>query len=236
MANVLQFVLSNATPGQDAEYNRWYEDEHLPHGVLTPGILAGQRFKRIAAPWPGGKHDYLTIWEIDDPALALEELAKAKGGSTMPLSDSIDMAGIQPPTMWRRASAWNAARIPADTRQRPSVVVMLANAEEGQEAAFEAALTGGGLSALADRPGVWRADFLTLADEQIRGNARKYRYAVFFELYDEAQGLDSLGAALPGLPHLKPDGWFAPAFRPCGRRLTTAQARAEANALRPAHV
>jgi hypothetical protein len=225
MAASLQFALSNPTPGKEVEFNEWYGSHHLVSGVLTPGVLAGQRFKRIDGPWPNGKHDYMVIWEFDDPAYALEQLGAVKGTDAMPISDAIDMAGVQPPTMWLRASVWNAARIAADSTGRKSVVLVLANVAEGQEAAFEATLVGAGLAALADLPGVLSADFLTLADEQIRGNARKYRYGLLLQLTDEVRGLAALAEPIAGLAHLDPERWMAPVYRPIGERLTTAQAR-----------
>src|ERR1700719_665813 len=104
MPTCLQFALSNPTTGNDEEFNRWYGTEHLQHGVLTPGISAGQRFRRIEGPWASGKHDYLMIWELDDPAFTLAELVKARHGDEMPISPAIDMTTVQPPTMWRRAT------------------------------------------------------------------------------------------------------------------------------------
>jgi hypothetical protein len=226
VATSLQFTLSNPTPGKEAEYNEWYGEHHLFTGVLTPGVLAGQRFKRVAGPWPEGKHDYMVIWEFDDPKYALEQLALVKGSAAMPLSDAIDMNGIQPPTMWLRASARNGARLATDSSQRKSCVLVLANAEEGQSAAFEKGVLGGGLAALADLPGVLSADYLILADEQIRGNARKYPYALLIELGDEAVGLESLTSKLAALPHLAADRWLAPVYRPVGPRVTTLEAKA----------
>ena len=223
MATCFQFALSNPVPGQEEEFNRWYGTDHLTHGVLTPGILGAQRFQRLAGPWPSGKHDYLTIWEMDDPAYALAQLAQARGTDAMPLSPSVDMSTVQPPTMWRRATVRTAARIATDTSERRTIVLRLANAVEGD--AFERALLGGGLAALADVPGVISAELLTLAAEQIRGSARKYAYAVLLELHDEDEALVSLGARLPALPHLDRERWYAVVFRPIGHRLTTAEAR-----------
>jgi hypothetical protein len=223
MATCYQFALSNPVAGQEAEFNRWYGAEHLSHGVLTPGILAGQRFRRVDGPWPSGKHDYLTIWEMDDPAFALEQLAKARGTDTMPISPSVDMSTVQPPTMWRRATARSAARIATDTSERRTLVLMLANATDG--AAFEDALQRGGLVELADLPGVISAELLTLADQQIRGSARKYAYAVLLEVHEEADALASLADRLPALQYLDRERWYAVVFRPIGHRLTTAEAQ-----------
>jgi hypothetical protein len=226
MPTCLQFALSNPTPGNDEEFNRWYGGEHLQHGVLTPGISAGQRFRRTAGPWPSGKHDYLMIWELDDPAFALAELAKARHGDKMPISPVIDMATVQPPTMWRRATIRNAARIAADTSARRTVTLALMNAIEGEEDQLLRSLLGGGLAGLADLPGVLSAEFLTLADEQIRGNARKFRHGLLIELMDEERALQALAGPLAGLPHLDSERWLAPVFRPLGARMTTADARA----------
>ena len=224
MAMCFQFALSNPVPGQEEEFNRWYGTDHLIHGVLTPGISAGQRFRRSEGPWPSGKHDYLTIWEMDDPAFALAQLAQARGTDSMPISPSVDMSTVQPPTMWRRATVRTAARIATDTSERKTVVLMLANAAPAEGAAFEGALLRGGVAELADLPGVVSAELLTLADEQIRGSAKKYAYAVLLELHDETEALASLKDRVPALPHLDRERWFAVVFRPIGHRLTTAAA------------
>jgi hypothetical protein len=228
MATCFQFALSNPVPRQEEEFDRWYGTDHLLHTVLIPGILAGQRFRRAEGPWPAGKHDYLTIWEMDDPAFALAQLAQARGTDTMPISASVDMSTVQPPTMWRRATVRSAARIAIDTSERRTIVLMLANAAAGEGDAFERALVRGGLAELADLPHVISAELLTLADEQIRGSAKKYAYAVLLELHDESRALGSLATRLPALPHLDRERWIAVVFRPIGHRLTTSEAKAGA--------
>jgi len=224
MATCFQFALSNPVPGLEDEFNRWYGTDHLIHGVLTPGVLAGQRFRRAEGPWPSGKHDYLTIWEMDDPAFALAQLAQARGTDAMPISPSVDMSTVQPPTMWRRMKVRTSARIATDTSERRTVVLMLANAIAGEGETFEGALLRGGLAALADLPGLISAELLTLADQQIRGSARKYAYAVLLELHDEAAALASLADRVPALPHLDRERWLATVFRPIGHRLMTSEA------------
>lgn len=225
MSASYQFALSNPVAGKEAEFNAWYGDHHLFVGVTTPGILAGQRFQRVAGPWPSGEHDFLALWELDNPPYALEQLASVKGTARMPLSDAVDMAGIQPPTLWVRAGVRNRARLVVDTTSRGSCVLMLCNAVDNDDAAFESTLLTGGLAGLADRPGVVAVDLLTLADEQIRNNARKFRFALLLELADEAQGLASLTGALEALPGLDAARWKAPVFRPIGRRVDTAEGR-----------
>ena len=220
MSNALQLVLSNPTPGMEAEFNEWYAGSHMQHGVETPGVLSGQRFKRAAGPWPEGKHDYMIIWELDDPAYTLAELAKVKGTEDMPISPAINMDTVQPPTMWRRAEVRSAARIAADSRSRQTLVFGLYNAAPGEDEDFANALLNGGLVKLADQPGVISAQYLTLADEQIRGNCRKYTHGVLLELHDEAKALEALKDVLTALPHADAERWMAIVFRPLGPRTT----------------
>lgn len=220
MANALQLVLSNPNPGLEREFDEWYGGSHLSHGVETPGILSGQRFRRAPGPWPSGIHDFLMIWELDDPAFTLAELAKVKGSDDMPISPAINMDTVQPPTMWRRAEVRNRARTPADTTAPRGLIFALYRAADGDDDLFADALMSGGLARLADQPGVLSAQYLTLADEQIRGNCRKYPHGLVVELFDEATGLKALEAPLAALPHADADRWMAIVFRPIGKRTT----------------
>lgn len=230
MSNALQLVLSNPNPGMEDEFNEWYGGPHLLHGVETPGILSGQRFRRVPGPgsWPAGRHDYLMVWELDDPAFTLSELAKVKGTGAMPVSPAIDMDTVQPPTMWRRAEVRSAARIALDSTSSGTLVFGLYNARagaDGADAAFAGALLSGGLVSIADAPGVASAQYLTLADEQIRGNCRKYAHGLLIELHDEATGVASLADMLSTLPHADPERWMAIIFRPMAARVTRQQGR-----------
>ncbi len=220
MSNALQLVLSNPTEGMEAEFNEWYGGSHMLHGVETPGVISGQRFKRAPGPWPAGKHDYMVIWELDNPAYTLSELAKVKGTEAMPISPAINMDTVQPPTMWRRAEARSAARIAADSETRQTLIFALYNAVPRADDAFASALLRGGLIELADLPGVISAQYLTLADEQIRGNCRKYTHGLLLELQDEEQAVPALKDVLAALPHADPEKWMAIVFRPLGRRTT----------------
>lgn len=220
MACALQLVLSNPTPGMEEEFNDWYGGDHLVHGVETPGIHSGQRFRRAEGPWPSGKHDYLMIWEFDDPAATLAELAKVKGTDTMPISPAIDMNTVQPPTMWRRAEFRSDARIAVDSTSLQTVIFALFNAADGHDSEFSEAILSTGLREMADQPGVISAQYLTLSDEQIRGNCFKYPHGILIELHDEQAALAALHARLSDLPFADPERWMAIVFRPIGTRVT----------------
>ena len=97
MAKYTFVVLTNPTSGKEAEYNEWYNKQHIPDVLNVPGFVAAQRF-RLADSQMGDKNPYryLALYEIetDDLAAALKEL-KARGGSDdMIMSDALDMKNL----------------------------------------------------------------------------------------------------------------------------------------------
>jgi hypothetical protein len=122
--------------------------------------------------------------------------------------------------MWRRAEVRSAARSTADSTSLHTIVFGLYNAADGQTNAFVEDLLYGGLARLADLPGVRSAQYLTLTDEQIRGNCRKFPHGLLIEMDDEALAIAALTDALAALPHADPDRWMAIVFRPLDKRMT----------------
>ncbi len=99
MAKYTFVVLSNpTTPGQEAEYNEWYNKIHIPDVLNVPGFVAAQRFTLADAQLGDGPHAhrYLALYEIetDDAKTTLKELQKRVGTADMVMSDGIDMKGI----------------------------------------------------------------------------------------------------------------------------------------------
>jgi hypothetical protein len=99
MAKYTFVVLSNpTTPGQEAEYNEWYNKIHIPDVLNVPGFVAAQRFTLADAQLGDGPHAhrYLALYEIetDDAKATLNELQKRVGTADMVMSDGIDMKGI----------------------------------------------------------------------------------------------------------------------------------------------
>lgn len=64
MAAVL-IVEVQIDPADDEEFNRWYDEEHVPEKLRSPGFLSARRFRA---------HDdetkYLVIYELDSPEAA----------------------------------------------------------------------------------------------------------------------------------------------------------------------
>ncbi len=84
-------VLTNPRPGEEAEYNRWYDEVHLGDVVAVPGFVAAQRFRiEDAADFSG--YRYLSIYDIDsdDPKATFEALTARAGTDAMQVSSALD--------------------------------------------------------------------------------------------------------------------------------------------------
>jgi len=98
MAKYTFVVLTNPVPGKDAEYNEWYNKQHLPDVLNIPGLVCAQRF-RLAEDQPQVEektHKYLALYEIetDDLPAVFKELAARRGTPEMVMSESIDLKGV----------------------------------------------------------------------------------------------------------------------------------------------
>lgn len=59
-------VLSNVTPGQEEEFDRWYDVHMLETINKLHGFASGQRFERAGLPdAPPNPYRYLAVYEVD---------------------------------------------------------------------------------------------------------------------------------------------------------------------------
>lgn len=87
-------AMTNCMPGQDAEFNRWYDERHLHDVLAVPGVVSAQRFKTSDGFDSPLSYRYITLYELntDDPGAVLQELGKRIGTNVMPASPSLDMS------------------------------------------------------------------------------------------------------------------------------------------------
>jgi hypothetical protein len=69
-------VQTEAKPGQEEEFNTWYDEVHVPEILATPGFDACRRYRIRRSPLaPEGHEDewgkYLAIYEISGPDLVV---------------------------------------------------------------------------------------------------------------------------------------------------------------------
>lgn len=88
-------VLSNPTsPENEDAYNRWYNDTHAAEVVALPGIASMTRYRalaQVASPSEASKYQYLAVYDLDDPELALKSMAE--NASSLDMSGPLDVEG-----------------------------------------------------------------------------------------------------------------------------------------------
>ena len=53
----------NIAPEREAEFNEWYDKEHIPALAAVPGVLCARRFRGT------GNRKYVALYHLDDPAV-----------------------------------------------------------------------------------------------------------------------------------------------------------------------
>jgi antibiotic biosynthesis monooxygenase (ABM) superfamily enzyme len=87
----LLIVAAAIDPGVEAEWNRWYDEVHLPEIVACPGFRSGQRY---VAEDRSGAHRYVAIYELDGPdALQSAEFRARRGWG--PFGDKVRFETLQ---------------------------------------------------------------------------------------------------------------------------------------------
>ena len=110
--NYLFVVLTNPVEGQDAEYNRWYNEEHVGDVLAVPGFVGVQRFS-LAAPFgaPALQWRYVALYEIDRDRVseAFDGLTASADTSRMRVSPALSRGdtglGVYRPVAVRRGKA-----------------------------------------------------------------------------------------------------------------------------------
>jgi hypothetical protein len=92
MARYQLVVLSNPVDGQEDEYNRWYDEQHLKDILAVDGVVSAQRFK--ASELIPTTHGYMAVYslETDDVARVMGELGAKTGTDAIPMSEAFDQA------------------------------------------------------------------------------------------------------------------------------------------------
>ena len=61
----------NCAPEDEADFNRWYEEEHIPALAAVPGTLLARRY--IAPDDAVTTHKYMAIYHLEDPDVTRTE-------------------------------------------------------------------------------------------------------------------------------------------------------------------
>ncbi len=64
MAHALFIAIGDAPPDHEDEFNRWYDEEHVPLLSRVPGVLRARRFFD-----PNGKPRYIALYDLADKSV-----------------------------------------------------------------------------------------------------------------------------------------------------------------------
>jgi len=94
LPNCLLIVTAEVDAEVEAEWNRWYDEVHLPDALACPGVKAGRRYLSSGAISESDRGQgrrtetrvYTTVYELESPAaVATREFANMRGwGSFAP--------------------------------------------------------------------------------------------------------------------------------------------------------
>jgi quinol monooxygenase YgiN len=65
MATVLFVVKATIRPDQEAAFNRWYNEEHVPQVLQFKGLVSARRYKALEGE---DKYQYMAVYELQDEA------------------------------------------------------------------------------------------------------------------------------------------------------------------------
>lgn len=93
MAQYDLLVFTNAKAGQDAEFNRWYDESHLPELTTLDGVSGGERYDVLPGlDGQAPKFNYMAVYHLagEDPAAAAGQVLDAARTGKLTPSDAID--------------------------------------------------------------------------------------------------------------------------------------------------
>jgi hypothetical protein len=76
----LLLFMTDIDPASEADFNRWYEEEHLPERMAIPGFIRARRFRAIE-----GAPKYLALYDLESSeVLQTEPYLRIVGANKSP--------------------------------------------------------------------------------------------------------------------------------------------------------
>ena len=84
----LLIVTAEVDPAIEADWNRWYDEVHLPDALACPGVLRGRRYATVGDVSESDRGQgrrtaiklYTTVYELESPdAVGTKEFAAMRG-------------------------------------------------------------------------------------------------------------------------------------------------------------
>lgn len=90
-ANYLWLVGTDPVEGREAEYNDWYDNEHIEQLLRVPGVHSAARYEHVKT---GGDRTglpaYIAVYEVDDADTVIPEIRRRMKSGEIGNSDAVD--------------------------------------------------------------------------------------------------------------------------------------------------
>jgi hypothetical protein len=95
---VLIAVTNPSSPDREADYNRWYDEKHLPEVLAMPGIQSARRYRGLDLEIPeavggatlGMRNIAIYEMESEDLAETMQNVWRSVAEGEMELDDSLE--------------------------------------------------------------------------------------------------------------------------------------------------
>ena len=77
-------IWNNCAPGYEAEYEQWYQTEHLRERLSVPGFRRGRRYEAV-----DGEPAYFTYYEVETPAVLQSDCYAQRINNPTPMTERI---------------------------------------------------------------------------------------------------------------------------------------------------
>jgi hypothetical protein len=99
MARYQYVILAAAVPGREAEFEHWYDEQHLADVVNIEGVVNARRFRIVDQKVtnldaPGWRSLAIYDIESEDPQAVLATISAAAGTDAMPLTEAMTRTGL----------------------------------------------------------------------------------------------------------------------------------------------
>jgi hypothetical protein len=99
----IYMVFSNPAPGKDAEFNRWYDEVHVPEVLAVDGMVSAQRLAlfetesgRASGDLSPTNHRYGLLYELDrHPDEVMAEVQARVADGRIRMDDCLDLGSVE---------------------------------------------------------------------------------------------------------------------------------------------
>jgi len=186
-------IFNNVAPGREAEFEQWFQHEHLAERIAIPGFLVGRRHEAVA-----GEPRYFNFYVTTSSAILkspayLERLDHPTAMTRTVMSEIFkDMIRTVCDRVFRRGSLRGTGVVTVRFAQRPDEVLLQATIERLIQ---DSAVACGEIWLAADK-----REFPISMEERLRGGDRKIEGCLVVEtlrLVDAEEIAASLAATFP---------------------------------------